>query len=131
MKMKSFGWVLAATLAVTGCVSTVSNQKTAGVPLVNDQISGRYERPVGQVYEAAKQVLAFNGVIDQETSITATNSVRALEGTVNKRKVWIRVEQVDAKTTAVTVQARTKMGGTDIELVHELDKEIALKLAQH
>ena len=130
MKLKSFGWILAAAFIATGCVKTVSNQKTGGVPLVNDRISGRYERPVGQVYQAAKEVLAFNGVIDQETSITATNSVRALEGTVNKRKVWIRVEQVDAKFTQVTVQARTKLGGTDIELVHELDKEIALKLAK-
>ena len=131
MKLKFFGWAVAAAFIATGCVRTVDNQQTAGVPLVNDKVSGKYERPVGQVYEAAKQVLAFNGSVDQETSITATNSVRALEGTVNHRKVWIRVEEVDPKFTLVTVQARTKMGVPDIDLVHELDKEIALKLAQH
>ena len=56
---------------------------------------------------------------------------RAIEGKVNERTVWIRVEQEpDPKITSVTVQARTKWGGSDIELVHQLSKEIYAKLAK-
>jgi hypothetical protein len=38
------------------------------------------------------------------------------------------VEQIDPKVSSVQVQARSKWGGTDIDLVHQLEKEIALKL---
>jgi hypothetical protein len=69
-------------------------------------------------------------MITAESTLATTNDVAALalEGKVNQRSVWIRVEQVDPKITAVIVQARNKWGGRDLELVHELEKEIALKL---
>jgi hypothetical protein len=57
--------------------------------------------------------------------------VRSLEGRVNDKKVWIRVEAVDPRTSQVDVQARSKWGTTDVDLVHELEKEIALQLATH
>jgi hypothetical protein len=41
------------------------------------------------------------------------------------------VEQIDPQISQVDVQARTKMGGVDIDLVHELEKDIALELAAH
>jgi len=115
----------------TGCVRTVSGTKTAAWPLVKDRIEGRYERPVNEVYEAAKAVIISNGVLSNEyIPHDTTNTVRALDGKVKQRTVWIRVESIDATVTAVTVQARTKGGGKDIELVHELEKEIALKLVK-
>jgi hypothetical protein len=49
-------------------------------------------------------------------------------GKVNQRNVWIRVEPVDPKVTEVTVEARTRAGLRDQDLVHELEKEIALQL---
>jgi hypothetical protein len=49
---------------------------------------------------------------------------------VNDQKVWMRVESIDPRTTQVDVQALTKWGRTDINLVHQLEKEIALQLAQ-
>jgi hypothetical protein len=41
----------------------------------------------------------------------------------------VRVEAVDPKVTSVVVQTRTKGGGSDQELTHELEKQIALKLS--
>ena len=118
-------------LIATGCVRTVSGTKTAAWPLVKDRMEGKYERSVNEVYEAAKAVITSNGVLSTEyIPHDTTNTVRALDGKVKQRTVWIRVESVDPNITAVTVQARTKGGGSDIELVHELEKEIALKLVK-
>ncbi len=72
-----------------------------------------------------------NGVIVTEyIPHDTTNSVRSLQGKVNEHKVWVRVEGIDSKITAVTVQARGKMGGSDLDLAHELEKEIALQLVR-
>ncbi len=59
------------------------------------------------------------------------NAARALQGRVNQNSVWIRVEQTaDLKTIQVSVEARTKWGNSNIDLAHELEKEIALQLAR-
>ena len=114
-----------------GCVKTVSGNRTGAVPLVKDRVEARYERPMNQVYQAAKEVLQFNGMVTAESTLASTNTTAlALEGKVNQRSVWVRVEQVEPKITTLTVQVRTKAGGTDIDLCHELDKEIALKLVR-
>ena len=52
-------------------------------------------------------------------------------GRVNDDKVWVRVSSVDSRTSQVDVQARSKWGVSDIALVHELEKEIALELSSH
>jgi hypothetical protein len=131
MKPILFAAFLGMGLIATGCVRTVSGTKTAAWPLVKDRIEGRYERPVNEVYDAAKAVITSNGVLSNEYILhETTNTVKALEGKVKQRTVWIRVESVDPTVTAVTVQARTKGGGKDIELVHELEKQIALKLVK-
>ena len=44
------------------------------------------------------------------------------------RTVWVKVEPVDAGTTRVIVQARTKGGGSDLDLASDIDKQIALRL---
>lgn len=124
------GAVALSALAV-GCVKTVNDRHTWGIPPFPDKAQARYERSVNQVFDAAKTVMARNGVISRETTLFGgTNAVRCLEGKVNQRAVWIRVEAVDPNVTALTVQARTKAGGTDRPLAHELDKQIALELAR-
>jgi hypothetical protein len=60
----------------------------------------------------------------------STNVVKTVEGKVNQRTVWVRIEAIDPKVTAVTVQTRTPGGGSDIDLAHEIEKQIALKLVQ-
>lgn len=128
MKLNFFAVLACAAVLATGCVGTLNGKKTAAVPLVNDTVQGRYERPQAKVYEAAKAVLTFNGTLLNEATIHGTNTVLALEGRINQRKVWLSVVPDDAKITSVFIQARTSGGGTDLDLCHEIDKQIALRL---
>jgi hypothetical protein len=125
MKTKIFALLAVCWLAVliTGCVNTVDGRKNPGVPFVKDKIEGSYKRPVAQVFSAAKEVLAFNGQLTGENTLN-----NSLEAKVNTRTVWVRVEKVDESVTHVIVQARTKGGVADIDLAHEIEKQIALKL---
>lgn len=130
MKKTIFAIFAGAAIVVTGCVHTVSDTSTFAVSYGKDSVAGRYQRPLEQVYQASVAVMQNNGVLVTEyVPHDNTNAVRSLQGRVNDRKVWIRVEQVDPKITQVDVQARSKWGRVDLDLVHELEKEIALKLA--
>ena len=111
-----------------GCVRTVNERTTAGMPFIKDRIEGRYERSVDQVFQAGKDVIKDNGVLVREGTLYSTNEVKYLEGKVNQRSVWMRVEALDPKITSIVVQTRTQGGGSDIDLAHELEKEVALKL---
>lgn len=118
-------------LAGAGCVSTVDERTAAGVPFIKDRVQGRYERTVDQVASAAKEVIKSNGVLVNESILyNQTNAVKTIEGKVNQRTVWVRIEAIDPKITAVTVQSRTPGGGSDIDVAHEIEKQIALKLVQ-
>ena len=130
--LAAFAGVGMVLLAI-GCTSTVSGTKTAAMSFGEDRFAGQYERSPDQVYRAAVTVLTHNGVliteyIPHDVTNSEPNSVRAMYGKVNDRKVWIRVEPVNPTVTSVTVQARTRVGFTDQDLVHELEKEIALQL---
>ncbi len=133
--MKTISAVLlgAVLVAVIGCVSTVNERTTPGVPFVKDKVEGRYERPVDQVFDAAKDVVRTLGtMVNEATLYNPTNNiaVKTVQGKVNQRTVWIRVEPVDPSVTAVTVQTRTQGGGSDLDLAHEIEKRIALKLVK-
>lgn len=131
MKNKMILAFVAVAILAVGCVKTVSGNRTGAMPMLKDRVEGRYERPMKQVYQAAREVLRFNGMVTAESTLATTNATAlALEGKVNQRSVWIRVEQVEPKISSVIVQARTKWGGRDLELVHELEKEIALQLSR-
>ncbi len=131
MKTKIFVALLGVSLLAVGCVKKVSGGSTAAMSMGKDKVTGYYERSVDQVYTAAKEVVKFNGTLINESLVhNQTNDVRTVQGKVNLRNVWIRVEDLDPKTTAVVVQARTTGGGTDIDLAHELEKQIALKLVR-
>jgi len=133
MKTKIFAAlvVIGIVIVITGCVSTVSGTHTPAMSFGKDAVSGRYERSLDQVYGAAVQVVQNNGtMITEYIPHESTNTARALYGKVNDQNVWVRVEAVDPKVTEVTVQARSKWGSKDLDLVHELEKEIALQLAR-
>jgi hypothetical protein len=130
MKMKILAVLAGAAVLVTGCVETVSDTHTFAISAARDSVSGRYNRTLDQVYKASIAVMQTDGVLLREyVPHDYTNEVRQLEGRVSDRKVFIRVEQIDPKISQVDVEARTKMGRTDLDLVHQLEKEIALKLA--
>jgi hypothetical protein len=129
MKLKICLALVGAVIVAVGCVDTVTGDKTGGLP-IPDKMSGRYERPLEQVFDAAKDVVKFNGTLVKESIMhTETNMVKTVEGRVNQRSVWVRVESVDPKVTQVMVQTRTQAGGSDLPLAHEIEKQIALKLA--
>ena len=128
MKINFLAVVAGVAIVAAGCVDTVNGRKTGAVPWVKDQFESRYERPAPQIFQAAKEVVTQNGTLLNESTLHGTNTALALEARVNQRSVWIRVEPVEGKVSSVVVQARTKGGGTDLELCRELDKQIALKL---
>ncbi len=130
MKKTIFAVFAGAAIIVTGCVHTVSDTSTFAVSYGKDSMAGRYQRDLETVYKASVAVVQSDGVLLTEyVPHDYTNAVRSLQGRVNDCKVWIRVEQVDPKISQVDVEARTKWGRVDLDLVHELEKEIALKLA--
>lgn len=128
--LKIFVALSGAALIVVGCVQTVSDTHTFAVSWGRDSVAGRYQRPLAEVYQAAVKVISDNGVlVTEHIPHDYTNEVRSLEGRVNDRRVFVRVEQIDPQVSQVDVEARTKMGRVDIDLVHELEKDIALQLA--
>lgn len=118
-------------LLTAGCVNTVNDRTTPGVPFIKDRVEGEYERSVDQVFAAARDVVARMGTLANESTLyNQTNTVKTIQGKVDERGVWIRVEGIDPKPiTLVVVQARTKGGGVDLDLAHEIEKQIALQLA--
>lgn len=131
MKTKFLVALAALAVLAAGCVHTQNGGNMFGTKLSQDTVQARYERPMDEVFQAAKDVIAVNGVLTMESTLhNETNAVKTLEGRVNQREVWVRVEAVDPKVTAVWVQARTSRWESDISVAHEIDKEIALKLAR-
>jgi hypothetical protein len=108
---------------VSGCVGTVDGRHKFGVPMTSDKVVARYERPAKDIWIAAQDVIKYNGVL---TSVDPLRST--LEGTVNNRTVYVKVEADDPKFTKVTTQARGSAAG-DVALAAEIDKQIAIRLA--
>src|SRR5215472_16501505 len=105
MKQKIFLALVGASLIGASCVRTVTERTSFGVPFIKDSVEGRYERPLDQVFDAAKEVVKFNGALVNESILhSETNTVKTVEGKINQRTVWVRVEATDPKVTAVTVQ---------------------------
>lgn len=131
MNTKFFAALAAAAvlMASIGCVQTVSDRKTPAIPLLKDSFENRYERTVDQAFDAAKAVVGNSGVLNTESILhNQTNMVKTIEGKVNQRSVWVRIEAIDPKVTSVTVQTRTPGGAPDMDLAHQLATDIAVKL---
>ena len=123
--------IAGAAVLATGCVQTVSNTNSLATTWSKDTVSGRYNRSVDQVYQAAVNVVSTDGALVTEyIPHDNTNSVRSLEGRVNDKKVWVKVSSVDGNLSQIDVESRSKYGVSDIDLSHQLEKEVALKLMQ-
>jgi len=128
-KTKFFSVLAGLSLITAGCVNTVSGTKSPAITFGRDYVAGRYERPLDQVYQASLTAVRTEGTLLTEyIPHDTTNTVRALYGKVNDHNVWVRVEAVEPGVSDVTVQARTKVGVSDIDTAHELEKAIALQL---
>jgi hypothetical protein len=135
MKFKIFAALGGLAVLVAGCVNTVTGGRTLGVPLIKDTIESRYEKPAEPVFQAARQVIADNGMLINEGTLYGQtnalgNMVRTIKGKVNERTVYIRVEALDPKITGTAVQTRTSSGVSDIDLAAQIDKQIYIKLAR-
>ena len=131
MKLKFFAVVAGIAFVTAGCVSTVSDTRTPALTWSRDNLSQRYERTIDQSYQASVAVILNNGVLLTEyIPHDYTNSVRSLQGKVNEKNVWIRVEAIDPKTTEVTVQVRSTWGVSDVSLASELLTQVALQLSR-
>ena len=131
MKTNFFAAFIGIAIVTAGCVKTVSDTHTATVSFGQDSVEGRYPRSLDQVYQAAVTVVNNNGaVVTEFIPHDTTNVVRSLQGKVDQSDVWMRVEAIDPRITSITVEARTKWGNKDIDLAHELEKEVALQLAR-
>jgi len=129
MKFGFLAILAGVALGVVGCVSTVDDQKTAGLYLSRDKVQGNYKFPLNDVFEASKKALQSLGQLTRESTLLEnTNQVRTLEGRVQSTDVWIRVEVVSPQVTAVTVQARSTWIGSNVPVAHEVEKQIALNL---
>ena len=129
MKTTIFAVLIGAVLLSCGCVRTVDNRTTAGMPIGKDTKRSRYQRSADQVFDAAKAVLSESGVLLRTgEDLTQTNAVKNLQGKVNERSVYISVAAIESNLSELAVQARTPGGGGDVETAAEIDKLIALKL---
>jgi hypothetical protein len=130
MKTKIFAALVGIAMVTAGCVKTVSDTHTPTVSFGKDSVEGRYERSLDQVYQAAVKVVNTDGaVVTEYIPHDTTNVVRSFKGKVDQCDVWVRVEAVDPRPiTSVVVETRTKWGNKNIDLAHELEKEIALQL---
>jgi hypothetical protein len=106
-----------------GCYHTVEGSARPGMPFAKDKIESRYERPVDQIFAAAKEVLRFHGTLTAENTIAKT-----LQAKIDNNTVGVRVEEVEPNVSRVVVQARKKTGLANIDLASEIDKQIALQL---
>jgi hypothetical protein len=133
MKMNFFAVLAGAAFITAGCTSTVSDTHTTATTWSRDHLSQRYERSIDQAYQASVAVIQSNGVLITEyIPHDNTNSVRSLQGKVDEKNVWIRVELVDPNKplTEVTVQVRSKWGVSDVSLASELLTQVALQLSR-
>jgi hypothetical protein len=129
MKKLLFGLCAAAAVALagTGCITTVDGHKSAGVPFRKDSIVSRYQLPVAQIFDAAKETLAGEkgglGVLQAENRVN-----NSLVARVNTRMVYVKITEVELNISEIVVQVRTDAGWADVDWAAEIDKQIALRL---
>ena len=105
-----------------GCISTPQG-KQFGVPGVRDTVVSRYERPLAQVINSAREVLSRTG------SITGDDVVNnAVSAKIDNRSVWVTVAEVEPLVTEIKVRVRSSRGTSDLVMAAEIDKQIALGL---
>ena len=109
--------------SLSGCYTTVDGGKKAGVPWMKDTIEGRYERSVEELYDAALEVLSFNGTLVSENRVN-----NSLIAKVDTNTVYVQVEPVGPSISRILVQSRSRYGRPDVDLASELEKQVALQL---
>ena len=105
-----------------GCISTPQG-KQFGVPGIRDTVVSRYERPLDQVLNSAREVLSRTGTLTGDDVV-----INAVSAKINNRSVWVTVAEVEPLVTEVKVRVRSSRGTGDLALAAEVDKQIAIGL---
>ena len=115
---------LASSMAAAsvGCISTPQG-KQFGVPGIRDTVTSRYERPMDQVLNSAREVLSRTGTLTGDDVVN-----NAVSAKIDNRSVWVTVAEVEALVTEVKVRVRSSRGTADLVMAAEIDKQIALGL---
>ena len=124
MTFRLFLLCVASSLAAVsvGCISTPQG-KQFGLPGVRDTVVSRYERPMDQVINSAREVLSRTGTITGDDVVN--NEVSAK---IDNRSVWVTVSEVEPLVTEVKVRVRSSRGMADQAMAAEIDKQIAIGL---
>ena len=115
---------VASSLAAVsvGCISTPQG-KQFGLPGVRDTVVSRYERPMDQVINSAREVLSRTGTITGDDVVN-----NAVSAKIDNRSVWVTVSEVEPLVTEVKVRVRSSRGTADQAMAAEIDKQIAIGL---
>ena len=105
-----------------GCISTPQG-KQFGVPGIRDTVVSRYERPLDQVLNSAREVLSRTGTLTGDDLV-----INAVSAKINNRSVWVTVAEVEPLVTEVKGRGRSSRGTGDLALAAEVDKQIAIGL---
>ena len=88
-------------VAGTGCTQTGSGSRKATIPLAKNTIQSRYNRPVAEIFTAARNVLSHYGTLTGENTINSS-----LEAQVDNRSVYVRVDEVEPGVSRVRAACR-------------------------
>ena len=115
---------VASSLAAVsvGCISTPQG-KQFGLPGVRDTVVSRYERPMDQVINSAREVLSRTGTITGDDVVN-----NAVSAKIDNRSVWVTVSEVEPLVTEVKVRVRSSRGMADQAMAAEIDKQIGIGL---
>jgi len=105
-----------------GCISTPQG-KQFGMPGIRDTVTSRYERPIDQVLNSAREVLSRTGTLTGDDVVN-----NAVSAKIDNRSVWVTVAEVEPLVTEVKVRVRSSRGTGDLAMAAEIDKQIALGL---
>ena len=108
--------------ASVGCISTPQG-KQFGVPGARDTVVSRYERPLDQVLNSAREVLSRTGTLTGDDVVN-----NAVSAKINNRSVWVTVAEGEPLVTEVKVRVRSSRGTGDLAMAAEVDKQIAIGL---
>ena len=121
--------LLTALVSMVGCVNTVTRNDQGIMPAYQDWQEGRYPQPIEPVFEAAKRAInSFGNTTREGTDVSGANPVRLVDGWINQRAMYVRLEQVQPQETVARVQVRTRWGGTDLSTAREVVERIAVEL---
>jgi len=84
--------------ASVGCISTPQG-KQFGVPGIRDTVVSRYERPMDQVINSAREVLSRTGTITGDDVVN-----NAISAKIDNRSVWVSAFQAHVLIVGAQLQ---------------------------